>query len=145
MSRTRAKACDGRRFIDISEAELGALIQRIEDAITFNLALNPDDYRLLISALGTLATMQDQLSRDDLTLRKLRKLLGLINASEKLKNLKGGNAKDKDKPGADDKGAAEEDNGTPSPPRPGPSQNALLNPHQPHRWNQKMYVTHSTR
>ena len=55
--------------MDISEAELGALIQRIEDAITFNLALNPDDYRLLINALGTLATMQDQLNRDDLTLR----------------------------------------------------------------------------
>ena len=104
MSTAAAKACDRRRFIDISEAELGALIQRIEDAITFNLALNPDDYRLLISALGTLATMQDQLSRDDLTLRKLRKLLGMINASEKLKNLQGGDGGAKDKAGADDQG-----------------------------------------
>ncbi len=120
VSAAADKACNARRFMDISEAELGALIQRIEDAITFNLALNPDDYRLLISALGTLATMQDQLSRDDLTLRKLRKLLGMINASEKLKNLQGGDGGAKDKAGADDKGAAEEADGGPGPPRPKP-------------------------
>ena len=106
--------------MDISEAELGALIQRIEDAITFNLALNPDDYRLLINALGTLATMQDQLNRDDLTLRKLRKLLGMINASEKLKNLKGGKGA-KDETGADTDGAPEQsDAAAPCPPRPKP-------------------------
>ncbi len=37
-------------FIDISEAELDALIKRMEEAIAFNLALNADDYRLLINA-----------------------------------------------------------------------------------------------
>ena len=111
VSASADSARDERRFIDITEAELGALIQRIEDAITFNLALNPDDYRLLISALCTLATMQEQLSSDKLTLLKLRKLLGMINASEKLKDLQSGA-----KANADGKDATVDSDGTPRPP-----------------------------
>ncbi len=35
----------------------------------------------------TLASMQEQLSHDDLTIRKMRKMLGIVRSSEKLADL----------------------------------------------------------
>ena len=68
---------------DISELdteELDALMVRLQEAIDFELALSTDDIRLLLSAVMTLASMQERLSSKDVTVHKLRKLLGMVQA-----------------------------------------------------------------
>ena len=75
------------RFLDLSEEALDALIERVEEASAHALALSPGDYQLLLSAIMTLASMQEQLSHDDLTMRKMRKMLGIVRTSEKLADL----------------------------------------------------------
>lgn len=72
---------------ELTPDELDGLIQRTREAIEQDLALSQDDIRLLLSALLTLATMQERLSDKDVTLHKMRKLLGMVQSSEKLKNL----------------------------------------------------------
>lgn len=74
---------------ELSPEALDALIKRLEEAIEFDLALSADDIRLLLSALLTLATMQERLSDKDITLHKLRKLVGMVQSSEKLSDLVG--------------------------------------------------------
>jgi len=71
----------------LTSDELDALISRLQDAIDFDLALSGDDICLLLNALLTLATMQERLSDKDVTLHKLRKLLGMVQSSEKLSDL----------------------------------------------------------
>ena len=78
---------DTPKISELSAAELDALIKRLEEAIEFDLALSNDDIRLLLSALLTLATMQDSLSNKKITLHKLRKLVGIVQSSEKLSDL----------------------------------------------------------
>ena len=98
-------------FLDLSEEALDALIGRIEQARTHALALSPDDYQLLLSAVMTLASMQEQLSHDDLTIRKFRKMLGIVRSSEKLKDLlPADGAGDEQKDNADDKPVNGSDN-----------------------------------
>ena len=72
----------------LSEAELDALIERIAEAKAHNLALSAADYDVLLSAITTLANMQERISHNDLTISKMRKLLGMVNSSEKLKDLR---------------------------------------------------------
>jgi transposase len=67
---------------EINIKELAALIARIEYAIEHNLALSVDDMKLLLSAITTLCTLQQKIEQDDITLTKLRKLLGMIRQSE---------------------------------------------------------------
>lgn len=122
-------------FIDISEAELNALIERIEEAIAFNLALKTDDYRLLINALGTLATMHERLQSNDLTLRKLRKLLGIVCASEKGKDLKSGTDESSD---SQDKDPADTSPDKPRKPRPKPRKPPTTAPVPPERIDHPM-------
>ncbi|VAW56031.1 hypothetical protein MNBD_GAMMA07-493 [hydrothermal vent metagenome] len=74
---------------DLDVKELDGLIGRLQEAIDFELALSVDDIRLLLSAVMTLASMQERLSSKDITLHKLRKLLGMVQASEKLNHLLG--------------------------------------------------------
>lgn len=76
-------------FAVFSEAELDALIERVEAAKVHNLALSAADYQLLLDVVLTLANMQERLSHNDLTIAKLRKLLGMVRSSEKLKDLQG--------------------------------------------------------
>ena len=71
----------------LSAEELDALMARLQEAIDYDLALSADDIRLLLSALLTLATMQVRISDKDITLHKLRKLLGMVQSSEKLSDL----------------------------------------------------------
>ena len=66
---------------------LDALIERLNEAKDYNLTLSPDDIQLLLIALSTLATLQDRLSSNDVTVHKLRKLLGMVTASETLSTL----------------------------------------------------------
>jgi len=78
---------------EVNQSEFDGLISRIEDAIDNNLALSTDDLRLLLSAIHTLTELQNRLEDNDITLQKLRKLLGLVKKSEsrKNKNNKGNN------------------------------------------------------
>jgi hypothetical protein len=70
---------------EINYEALKELIARVEHAIEHELALEADDLRLLLSAIHTLMTVQSQLEEKDITLYKLRKLLGMITSSEKRK------------------------------------------------------------
>ncbi|MEI6893898.1 MAG: hypothetical protein V5789_04530 [Colwellia sp.] len=71
-------------FTDIDGQALEALILRVSEAKENNLALSPEDCQLLLDALVTLASMQDSLANHDVTVHKLRKLLGIEKSSEKL-------------------------------------------------------------
>lgn len=74
---------------------LSELIKRIEEAIANDLALSVEDMKLLLCAITTLCTLQSKMEQDDITLHKLRKLLGMIKQSEKR------TPKDKDPNGKD--------------------------------------------
>lgn len=76
-------------IIDLSSEELDALLERLQQAIDYDLALDSDDIRLLLNAVMTLASMQERLSDNKVTLHKLRKLLGIVTSSEKLSGLLG--------------------------------------------------------
>ncbi len=71
-------------FTDIDGQALEALIARVSEAKENNLALSPEDCQLLLDALVTLASMQERLSNHDVTVHKLRKLLGIEKSSEHL-------------------------------------------------------------
>ena len=73
-------------FTDISSQELDALIERITQAKDHQLTLSPEDCELLLGALLTLASMQEKLSDNDITISKLRKLAGIVQSSESLKS-----------------------------------------------------------
>lgn len=83
---------------DISANELDALMERVSQAKTHQLTLSPEDCELLLSALMTLASMQEKLSDNDITIGKLRKLVGMVQSSETLKkSLVGKSKKSKSK------------------------------------------------
>jgi len=71
-------------FTDIDGKALEALIERVNEAKENNLALSSEDYQLLLDALLTLATTQTRLANHDVTVHKLRKLLGIEKSPEKL-------------------------------------------------------------
>lgn len=74
-------------FNDIDAKSLDDLIKRVIEAKENNLALSPDDYQLLLDALLTLTTTQNQLADHSITVHKLRKLLGIEKSSEKQNDL----------------------------------------------------------
>ena len=67
---------------DIDFHELAELIARVEQAIEHDLALSLEDMKLLLCAITTLCTLQSKIEQDDITLHKLRKLLGMVKQSE---------------------------------------------------------------
>jgi hypothetical protein len=72
-------------FTDLTNEELDALITRVIDAKEHELALTPEDCQLLLDALLTLASMQEHLADNKVTIHKLRKLVGMVKSSETLK------------------------------------------------------------
>lgn len=70
-------------FTEIDGQALEALITRVTDAKENNLVLSEQDSQLLLDALLTLASMQDRLTHHNVTIHKLRKLLGIEKSSEK--------------------------------------------------------------
>jgi hypothetical protein len=76
-----------KNVTDINEKELDELIERIQEAIAHDLSLSVADMQLLLNALMTLAHLHERMADNDVTLHKLRKLAGIVNASEKLKNI----------------------------------------------------------
>ena len=67
---------------EINRAELQELISRVEYAIENDLSLSNDDLKLLLAAINTLCEVHDRMEKDDLTLTKLKKLLGMVTSSE---------------------------------------------------------------
>ena len=74
---------------EIDMAALDALIDRLHEAKQFDLVLSAEDIQLLLSALATLSMMQTRLSANDITIHKMRKLMGIVAASESLSALLG--------------------------------------------------------
>lgn len=67
---------------EIDHQTLIALIARVEEAIEHDLALSVEDMKLLLLAISTLCTLQQKIEENDVTLHKLRKLLGMVRQSE---------------------------------------------------------------
>jgi len=72
-----------KKVAEIDRGSLSELIARVEHAIEHELALSVEDMKLLLHAITTLCTLQANMEQDDITLHKLRKLLGMIKQSEK--------------------------------------------------------------
>lgn len=68
---------------EIGQEELNRLIERVEFAIENELSLSIEDMKLLLLAIHSLATLQQKIEDKDITLHKLRKLLGMVTQSEK--------------------------------------------------------------
>ena len=68
--------------IDLEDAALDALIARVEHARVHQLALSGEDLAQLLAALQTLAHVNERLEHSDLTITKLRRLLGMTRSSE---------------------------------------------------------------
>ena len=88
-----------QEFTDIDSEELDGLIQRVQEATEHNLALSPQDCQVLLKALKTLAALQERLSDNDITLHKLRKLVGMVRSSETMDTLLGQGGKTNKKRG----------------------------------------------
>ena len=78
---------------EITEAELDALIERVKAAIEHELSLSGEDMQLLLQVLLSFAHLQERMAESDITLHKLRKLAGIVSASEKFKDIVPGAAK----------------------------------------------------
>ncbi len=78
---------------EISKEELDALLRRMEEAIEHGLALSSDDLILLMNAIQTLTSVQTELQNNNVTLHKLKKLLGIVTSSEKRNTGTGGTRK----------------------------------------------------
>jgi len=65
----------------LTEAQVEALTTRVQHALDQDLALPPEDVRLLLDALMTLAKLQTGIKSKRVGLHKLRKLAGLVDAS----------------------------------------------------------------
>lgn len=126
---THSKAAT--RIVELPVNELDALIARVEQAKKAQLTLSAEDCDLLLNAVLTLASMQERLSHNDLTINKLKKLLGMVRSSEKMKDLfpdadtdagenKGDNKSSKDKRDSRDKRNGQKASGKPRKPRPKP-------------------------
>ena len=76
------------QYTTLSHPEMDALIGRVEEAIEADLALSREDLQWVLQALSSFAYMQAELGNNQVTLHKLRKLVGLVSASEKLCDLK---------------------------------------------------------
>ena len=74
-------------FTDMTEEELNAFITRVEDAMEYNLTLEKKDLSLLFEAFKACLYLQERVSHNDLTIKKLKKLLGMVSSSEKLKDM----------------------------------------------------------
>lgn len=58
--------------------ELDAFIKRVEEAIKYDLSLEKSEIAMLLEAFKAMIFMQDKLQKNDLTILKLKKLLGRV-------------------------------------------------------------------
>ena len=76
-TRRDTQSQDHSRIVEMTEQEIDALIERIEQAIATGMALSTADLQLTLQAIHTLCAVQSQLHNKDATLRKLRGLLDI--------------------------------------------------------------------
>ncbi len=69
--------------LHINPEQVQALFHRAEDAVTYGMALDKTDGRTLIEMGKSYAHLHEQLEANELTIKKLRKLLGMEPSSEK--------------------------------------------------------------
>lgn len=91
---------------EVDFKQIEALILRVEHALEHDLSLDPDDMRLILSAIHTLLEVQAKLEDKDTTLYKLKKLLGMIQQSER-RSRSGGVSRKKSKKTSTKKKSAE--------------------------------------
>jgi hypothetical protein len=70
-------------ILDVSQKEIDALIDRLQAAIDHDLSVEKDDLILLLQLVETLTHLQSKMNEQDMTLIKLKRLLGLMPKSEK--------------------------------------------------------------
>lgn len=70
-------------FKTIDRQELSELIKRLQYALDHDLAIDNADVLLLIQAIQTLDALQSRMEDQDITLRELKKMIGLLPASER--------------------------------------------------------------
>lgn len=68
---------------EIDTEALDELVARVQYAIEHELSLSIEDMKLLLQAIHTLCHLQHRLEDKDITLTKLRKLLGMVQSSER--------------------------------------------------------------
>lgn len=73
--------------IEISIAEMDALIERMESNLTDGLSPEPSDVRLILQILRQFATMQQKLEGSGYLKERYLKLMGLVSSSENQKAL----------------------------------------------------------
>lgn len=100
---------DGPGRINLSTDELSALLDRIE-----NKTLKEEDYPLIADLIRSLGWIYHKLDDQDINLRRLRKIFGIGNHTEKTSNLVGQqDSKDKESSSdTDDQGENEPQGGT---------------------------------
>jgi hypothetical protein len=76
-----------QEVVELSQVQLDGLIARVEQAAEHDLALSGEDLRLLLKALLMLTELQAHMADTEMTLRKLRKLAGIVASSEKYKDV----------------------------------------------------------
>ena len=81
-------------ILELDEEAFDALVSRLTEAKEHGIALSAEDTQLLLDALITLAHLQERLSSKDVTLHKLRKLLGIAKSSEKMRDILNKNDED---------------------------------------------------
>lgn len=68
---------------NLDQTDVDALIERVEQARSYDLSLEKSDLTLLLESLRAYLFLQEKLEANDLTIHKLKKLLGMISSSEK--------------------------------------------------------------
>lgn len=129
---------------DVDLSQLDALIERLKLAQANEFALQPGDIELILNMLLSFATLQQKLSDKDITLFKLRKLLGIVSADERLSKLLENQApagNETNKPGADESTPKQEENKTPKPRSPNKKQPPAAVVHHPLTELQKTLIT----
>lgn len=72
---------------ELNDTEFDELVGRVKQAAEHQLALSSHDLQLLLQALLMLSELQDRLAAHDISVKKLRKLAGIVSNSEQLKDL----------------------------------------------------------
>lgn len=78
-----------QNFTELDSKALDELLQRVQEAKEYALALSSEDYDIFLNALKTLAALHERLSDKAITLHKLRQLAGIVSSSETMGNLLG--------------------------------------------------------
>ena len=83
------------KFNDMSSDEIDQFIKRVEEVIDYGLSLEKKNLVLLLEAFKACLFLQEKLINNDLTILKLKKLLGMVQSSERISGLLDQNDEDK--------------------------------------------------